>query len=292
MKIGILTRNENAWCSSKLRESLRRKNVEPTCFSFSNVAARVGAHPSLAFRGIDLIRDLSAVIVRPIGRGSLDEIVFQLDVLHKLKREGQVVINDPSAIERSVDKYQTLALLIEEGLQVPKTLVTESVSEALAAFNEFDQDAVIKPVFGSRGIGAARVSNSDVAERVFRTLRFYKHVIYIQEYVQHGSRDIRAFVIGDKVAAAMYRISDSWKTNVSRGAAPVPLELSSEVEEIAVKSAGAIGCEIAGVDIMESSRGLLINEINSQPGWRGLQSTTSTDISGKIADYLISKARR
>ena len=117
-------------------------------------------------------------------------------------------------------------------------------------------------------------------------------MIYIQEFVPHGTRDIRSFVIGDRVVAAMMRVSSSWKTNVSRGAKPVPLRPTGEIEELSVKTARTIGCEVAGVDLLESKTGLLINEINSQPGWRGLQTTTKVDIADEIAKYVIAKARR
>jgi RimK family alpha-L-glutamate ligase len=215
-----------------------------------------------------------------------------MDVLHKLRRIGLPVINDPSAIEKAVDKYYTLALLNEKGIPVPKTVITESVSEAVNAFKNLGGDTVVKPVFGSRGIGAARISNIDIAERVFRTLRFYRHVIYVQEFIQHPSRDIRTMIVGGKVVAAMYRVSDTWKTNVSRGAKPVSVNPGMDVERIALDAAAAIGCDIAGVDILESATGPLVNEVNSQPGWKGLQSTTATDIADKIAEHVITKARK
>jgi RimK family alpha-L-glutamate ligase len=215
-----------------------------------------------------------------------------MDTLHKLSRSGLPVINHPSAIEKAVDKYYALSLLDEKGIPVPRTVVTESVSEALAAFKAFAGEAVVKPVFGSRGIGASRISDVDVAERVFRTLRFYRHVIYVQEFVPHGKRDLRTLVVGGKVVAAMYRVSESWKTNVSQGATPVKASLVAETENLALWAAEAVGCDIAGVDLMESDTGLLVNEVNSQPGWRGLQSTTSVNIADNIAEYVLSNMRR
>jgi RimK family alpha-L-glutamate ligase len=110
--------------------------------------------------------------------------------------------------------------------------------------------------------------------------------------VPHGKRDIRMFVIGGKVVAAMYRVSKSWKTNVSQGSTPVKANPVMETEHLALESASAIGCEIAGVDIMESDAGLLVNEVNSQPGWKGLQSTTKTDIADQIAKFVLSRGRR
>jgi len=109
--------------------------------------------------------DLGALIIRPIGRGSLEEIIFRMDLLHRLQRLGMLIINPPSSIERSVDKYCTLALLEESGLPVPKTIVTESHEEALKAFHELGNDIVMKPLFGSRGIGSTRISDSEIPRR-------------------------------------------------------------------------------------------------------------------------------
>jgi RimK family alpha-L-glutamate ligase len=260
--------------------------------SFSVLAAKIGIAPRVSFEKLDILEDLGAILVRPIGRGSLDEVIFQMDMLHTLSRAKLPVINHPSAIEKAVDKYYALALLEENGIPTPKTVVTESIPDALEAFRAFGKDAIVKPVFGSRGIGAARISDIDVAERAFRTLRFYRHVIYVQEFVPHGKKDTRTFVIGGKVVAAMHRISKSWKTNVSQGASSVRANLPTEVEKLAIDAAKVIGCEIAGVDIMENTAGLYVNEVNSQPGWRGLQSTTRVDIADQIAEYVISRAHK
>jgi len=292
MNIGILTRNKNAWCSSRLREAFTRREVTPVCLKFQDLVGRVAADSRVTVKKTDIRNAMGALLVRPIGRGSLDETIFRLNLLHSISRAGLPVVNHPSSIERAADKYLTLSLLSEKGVKVPRTVVTESVPEALRAFREFGGDAVVKPVFGSRGIGAARISNEDVADRTFRTLRFNRHILYVQEFIQHGTRDIRAFVVGGKLVAAMFRIASSWKTNVSKGAKPTSFKGTAESEELAIKSANTIGTEIAGVDLMESRDGLLVTEVNSQPGWRGLQSTTQADIAGEIADFVISKAKR
>ncbi|MCJ7455413.1 RimK family alpha-L-glutamate ligase [Candidatus Bathyarchaeota archaeon] len=292
MKVGLMTRDQDAWCSSRLKEAFVRKSVEPVAFRFSDVAARIGSTPKFSLGEIDILSSLSAILVRPIGRGSLDEIIFQMDGLHKLAREGMPIINPPAAIERAVDKYYTLALLNERGIPVPRTVVTENIREAMQAFRSFGGDAVIKPVFGSRGIGVARISDEDIAERVMRTLRFYKHVLYVQEFIGHGTRDIRTFVVGGKVVAGIFRVSSSWKTNVSRGAVPKRFQVDPEVEALAVRASETLDCKIAGVDIMESERGLVVHEVNSQPGWRGLQMTTDVRIADEIAAFVIAQAKK
>ncbi len=291
MKMGIMTRDEDGWCSKQLRKAMERRNVTPVCFSYRQLIARVNYAPEASAGTIDLFRDLSSMITRPIGRGSLEEIIFRMNLLHRLERLGMLIINPPLAIERSVDKYCALTLLQENGLPVPNTAVTESHDEALKCFHELGGDVVVKPLFGSRGVGATRISDPDVAARVFRTISFYHGVLYIQKFIPHGASDIRAFVIGNRVVAAMRRIAETWKTNVSLGAKPVPLNLPEEMENLAVKAAEVIGCKVTGVDILEGPEGPVVVELNSQPGWRGLQSVTKTNIADEIISYILSELK-
>jgi len=289
MKIGIITRNADGWCSTQLREAMTKQGIMPLCFNFHQLVARVNMKPEASVNETSVLSELSALIIRPIGRGSLEEIIFRMDLLHRLQRLGMVVINPPLSIERSVDKFQTLALLEERGLPVPRTIATESPDEALKAFHELGGDVVIKPIFGSRGIGSTRISDPDVATRIFRTIAFYHGVLYLQEFVPHGFSDVRLFVVGDRIIAAMHRVAQNWKTNVSLGARPIAFKPSEELEELAVKTAQVVGCKVAGVDILESEKGPLIIELNSQPGWRGLQSVASVNIAEEIVKFVVSE---
>jgi len=289
--MGIITMNENGWCSNQLREAMKRRNITPVCFSFPQLVARVKYSPKESVGETNLLEDLRTLNIRPIGRGSLEEIIFRMDLLHRLERSGMLVINPPSAIERSVDKYHALTLLEEHGLPVPRTAVTESHVEALRSFHELGGNVVIKPLFGSRGIGSTRISDPDVATRVFRTVSFYHGVLYLQEFIPHGFSDIRAFVIGNRVLASMRRVAETWKTNVSLGAKPMPLKLNEELANLAVKASKVIGCKVAGVDILEGPEGPVIVELNSQPGWRGLQSVTEINIADEIIHFILSELR-
>ena len=291
LKIGIMTRDQDGWCSTQLRKAMKKQNVTPICFSYRQVIGRVNYTPEASVNEIDILQDLDAMITRPIGRGSLEEILFRMNLLQKLERLGLLIINPPLAIERSVDKYCSLTLFQENGLPVPRTAVTESHDEALKCFHELGGDVVVKPLFGSRGVGATRITDPDIAARVFRTISVHHGVLYLQEFINHGGSDIRAFVIGDRVVAAMRRIAENWKTNVSLGAKPVPLNLPAELESLAVKAAKVIGCKVTGVDIVEGPDGPLVIELNSQPGWRGLQSVTKISIADEIISYILSELK-
>ncbi|MGB9959927.1 MAG: RimK family alpha-L-glutamate ligase [Candidatus Bathyarchaeales archaeon] len=292
MKIGIVTKDPEAYGSATLREALTTRGISNVCLSFPQLVARVGYKPYFKMGRLDLLKELSALIIRPIGRGSLEEIVFRMDVLYRLQRLGLYVVNPPEAIEHCVDKYDILAILEDNGLPVPRTAVTENPEEALRLFHELGGDVVVKPVFGSRGIGSTRVTDPEVASTIFRAITFYHGVIYLQEFVPHGSSDIRAFVIGDRVAAAMRRVATNWKTNYSQGARPESIKLDNYLEDLAVKSAKVIECKIAGVDILESPKGPLIVEVNSQPGWKGLQSVASVNIADEIVAFVLSELKR
>lgn len=293
LKLGLLTRNQNSWCSARIRKAMIDHGIEPICFSFSDLIARVGFKPYVSIRNHeDFISEIKGVIVRPIGRGSLDEIIFRLDLLHKLERSGVVIINPPLAIERAVNKYHSLTILEEHGIPIPKTIVSENPDKMLEAFNEIGGDVVLKPIFGSRGMGVCRVSDFEIARRIFNALHYNRNVLYAQEFLPHGNRDIRAFVVDGEVIAAMYRRSDSWKTNISQGAQPISYKPSKDVEDLAIKSTQALGCIVAGVDILETKDGYFVNEINSQPGFRGLQSVTKVDIASKIVECLIKRMKK
>jgi RimK family alpha-L-glutamate ligase len=215
-----------------------------------------------------------------------------MDMLYKLERQGFYMVNPPTAIEHCVDKYDILAILEDEGIPVPRTLATENVNEALKAFSELGGDVVVKPIFGSRGKGATRIVDADIADTVFKAITFHHGVIYMQEFVPHGHSDIRAFVIDSRVIASMRRVAVGWKTNYSQGAKPAPTKISKEFEELAIKSAKAVGCKIAGVDILEGPKGPRIVDVNSQPGWKGLQAVTEVNIAEEIISFMLSELKK
>ncbi len=289
--IGILTRNPKGFGSSSLFEAAKKKGLNPFYFGFRDIVARVGMEPPIQVKGLPA-NEIQSIIVRPIGRSSLDQAIFRLDILYTMNDLGVNVINKPSAIEKSLDKYRSLYLLHKGGIPVPETVVLEDPSLAYEVMRIMP-DIVLKPVFGSRGHGSTRISDRDVAWNILREQAFFRHVIYMQKFIPHKRRDIRAFVVGGEVVAAMIRESpDSWKTNVAIGAKPKPIKLGGELENLAIKSTKVLGCEVAGVDILLSENGdAYVLEVNSQPGWRGLQSVTQVNIADRIIDYIISSSR-
>jgi RimK family alpha-L-glutamate ligase len=292
LKFGIMTRNMEAWSSSQVREALNKRGIPYECFTFPRLVARLAYKPYFRVNGTNILDELDALIIRPIGRGSLEELVFRMDILYKLERQGFYMVNPPTAIEHCVDKYDILAVLEDEGVPVPRTLATESVNEAIKAFNELGSDIVVKPIFGSRGKGATRVNDIDIADTIFKAITFHHGVIYMQEFVPHGTSDIRVFVIGNQVVASMRRVAQGWKTNYSQGAKPAPAKISKEFEEIAIKASKAVGCKIAGVDILEGPNGPRIVDVNSQPGWKGLQAVAKVNIAEEIVKFVLAELKK
>ncbi len=287
MQIGVVGKNAEGWETSELMASLKRREVPSLFLNFSSLVARVGYNPPIGVNIKNAAEELSALIVRPIGRGSLGEIIFRMDFLHNLEAQGVLVVNSAQTIERCVDKFYALTFLEKNGVPVPRTVVTESLEEALKAFHELGGDVVLKPLFGSRGVGSTRIFDEDIAARIFRSIKLHRGVFYLQEFIDHGESDIRAFVVNDCVVAAMRRVGKSWKTNVSQGARPVPIQLNEKLQSLAVEAARGVGSKVAGVDILESKKGPVIVEINSQPGWRGLQSVSRVKVSDCIVDYVL-----
>ena len=122
MKIGLLTRNAKAWCSAQLVKAIQDRGLEPFCFGFKDIIARVAYKIKVGINDFDAVNALKAIIVRPIGRGSLDEIIYRLDLLHRMERLGVPVINSPLSIEKAVDKFYALTLLEEKNISVPPKL--------------------------------------------------------------------------------------------------------------------------------------------------------------------------
>jgi RimK family alpha-L-glutamate ligase len=241
----------------------------------------------VAVRSRELCLDgCDAVIVRGIPRGSLEQVIFRVDALHALVARGVTCVNDPRAIERTVDKFLASALLAEAGVPTPRTIACERPDDALEGFAALGGDVIVKPLFGSMGNGMTRVDDADVAYRVFHALALERAVYYLQETLPHD-RDLRAFVVGGRVLAAIERVDEGWRANLARGASARAAELTAAQERVCVQAAEAVGADYAGVDLLRAADGReYILELNSIPGWHGLQQATGVDVAGALVAHL------
>lgn len=286
MRIGILGRC-GSWYVTALQSSLERRGIKAPCFPVTHLTARLASAPRVAV-STDSLDSYDILLVRAIPGGSLEQIIYRMDALHRLENAGVAIINSPLTIERSVDKYYTLTLMEDARLPTPRTIVTERFDDALAAFHELGGDVVVKPLFGAEGRGMVRVTDSDSAFRVFKALQLGNYVYYLQQYVPHDCMDIRVFVIGGQVAAAMLRRGKDWKTNIANGATAVPFALDDTLREMSVEAAGLLGAVYAGVDILPvEGGGYTLIEVNGIPGWRGLKSATGVDVAELLIDHIL-----
>ena len=285
-RVAILSEREN-FAVQELKAALSRHGITPVVLPASGLAAGIGAGAAVSAAGVPLDA-FDLVLIRQVPGGTLEQVVFRMDALHRLARLGVRVVNPPLAIERMVDKYTTSTLLAENSIPTPRTAATQTYEQAMEAFQLFGEDVVAKPLFGSEGRGIVRLSDPDTAYRVFRAWEQIGAVYYLQEFVDHGVTDIRAFVVGDRVVAAMERVGDSWKTNVSNGARAVARAVPPDWERLAVRAARAVGAIYAGVDMLPARDGsVLIHEVNAMPGWSGLQQTTDLRIGEAVVDHCL-----
>ena len=227
------------------------------------------------------------VLVRGIPRGSLEQVVFRVDVLHALAAAGVRAVNSAHAIERTVDKFLASSLLACAGLPTPRTIACERPADALEAFAELGGDVIVKPLFGSMGFGMVRVDDHDVAQRVFRALDLERAVYYLQETLPHDGRDVRALVVGEQVVAAIERSGDGWRTNLASGGRARPVRLDAEQERLCVPAAAALGADYAGVDLLRAPDGRdYVVEVNGIPGWQGVERATGVDVAAALAEHL------
>lgn len=285
MKVGILG-SPGGWHAQALRQALERRNCHVSCLPITELVTRISAQPWVRSRE-EPLDDYDVLFVRTIPGGSLEQIIFRMDVLHRLENAGVHLVNSPTTIERTVDKYYTSTLLEDAGLPTPRTIVTERFDQAVMAFHELGSDVVVKPLFGSEGQGIVRVSDPDTAYRVFRALELGRYVYYLQEFIPHGHEDIRVFVVGSEVVAAMVRRAKGWKTNIAQGASAEALAVDDELAEMSLRAARVVGAEYAGVDILPiEGGGYTVVEVNGIPGWRGLQAVTGVDVAELLVEYV------
>jgi ribosomal protein S6--L-glutamate ligase len=279
MRIAILS-GGRGWHVADLIRAADELGHAAEAVDFRRVAVGVEAAPT-PLAGFD------AAIVRTMPAGSLEQVVFRMDLLHAAGADGIRILNPPRAVETCVDKYLTNVRLARAGLPTPPTHVSQRADDALAAFEQLGGDVVVKPLFGSEGRGMVRLSDPETAWRTFHVLERTAQVIYQQRFVRHPGWDLRALVAGGRIVAAMRRRSGGWRTNVAQGGTAERVELGRVEASLAVRAAEAVGCPVAGVDLLPGPGGeLFVVEVNAVPGWRALAPVSGVDIATEVVRFL------
>jgi ribosomal protein S6--L-glutamate ligase len=285
MRIALLSAG-SGWHVRDLQRAAAQLGHDAVAVDFRRVTAGV-ATPA------DSLADYDGVVVRTMPPGSLEQVVFRMDVLHRLQARGVAVLNPPAAVETCVDKYLASARLEAAGLRVPPTVVCQHADAALEAFAALGGDVVVKPLFGSEGRGMVRLTDPEMAWRTFRTLERLQAVLYLQRFVPHPGWDLRLFVLGGRVLAAMRRRGGGdWRTNVAQGGTAEPVAVAPAEADLAVRAAAAVGAPVAGVDLLPGTDGAwYVLEVNAVPGWRALAPVSGVDVAAALVRFLACECR-
>ena len=258
-----------------------------------------------AARGISVERLHDESVTFPLVRNGFHaDLVLNRSVSHTrslyalrfFEHYGVPTVNPYEVVNLCGDKVLASLRLQEAGIPTPRTVVALTPDAALKALDEIGYPAVLKPPIGSWGRLMAKVDDREEAEQIIEhktALGSPMHsVFYVQEYVRKPDRDLRVFVVGDEVVAAMYRHSADWRTNAHLGGSTEALAPDGEVAELAMRAAEAVGGGVLAVDLMESPDGLLVHEVNPTPEFKALAGATGIDIAARIVDYAAGVAAR
>jgi len=273
---------KEGWHVKDLQRAAQSLGFNAQVSDFRMISHSLAQHSKHDFNEAD------CTIIRTMPPGSLEQVVFRMDVLHALQRQGKKVLNSPRALESAVDKFLASELLQSHGLDIPHTFCCQDSDTAMEAFVRLGKDIVVKPLFGAEGRGILRIEDEQLAWRVFRAIEKIGGVIYLQPYVKHPGWDLRIFVLGKKVLGGMKRTAPqgAWMTNVAQGGKGEAYKLNSNLEEISIKASSAVGAEIAGVDLILDEDGKwLVLEVNAVPGWKAFAPVTGIDIAREILIY-------
>ena len=287
--IAIVT-DDPGWHGSQLKRAFRARDCESSYISLMDcrIDFNHGYHGIFIPGFKQNLPD--GVFVRGVPGGTLEQVILRLDVLHALQELGIPVYNNVRAVERSVDKAMTSFLLKRASIPTPITWVTEGTAQARAILmreTAAGREVVIKPLFGSQGIGLQRLSaGMDIPEAAT-----YNNVYYMQSFVARPDanwHDWRVLVIGGKAVAAMIRRGRDWINNVAQGARCEKIQLEESLARLAIDATRAVGMDYAGVDILKDTSGQpYVIEVNSIPAWKGLQGVTDFNIAQFLADDLV-----
>lgn len=306
LKIGILA-TEGSWYYRDLERAARDRRYDCDLLEFSRLVAEVTAtaasfwsvapvnpdanspaNRETALHSWSSASDYDCILVRTMPPGSLEQVVYRMDLLARLECNGTRVVNSPKSLECAIDKYLTTARLQAAGLPVPETVVCEHEDDAMVAFERLGGDVVVKPLFGSEGRGIVRVTDPDLAHRTFRTLMRLNAVIYLQRFVNHGGFDVRILVLNGRVLGGMKRHSPhDFRTNVARQGIAEPHTPTAREIDLALRAVATTGTFVAGVDLLyDQNETCHVIEVNAVPGWQAFARVTGIDVAGELMDEL------
>ncbi|MDR3491100.1 MAG: 30S ribosomal protein S6--L-glutamate ligase [Gammaproteobacteria bacterium] len=287
MKIAILSRSRDLYSTKRLVEAAKNHghvaDVIDTLRCYMNITS---AQPTIHYKGAEL-KHYDAVIPR-VGSSVT---FYGAAVVRQLEMMNVFCVNGSVAITRARDKLRSLQLLSKRGIGLPTTGFAHSIDEIQDLIKMVGGvPLVIKFLEGTQGIGVVLVETAKAARSVMEAFLGLKVNILVQEYIKEANgADIRCFVVGDNVVAAMKRQSNSpeeFRSNLHRGGAASAAEITEEERTMAIRAAHIMGLNVAGVDIVRSNRGPLIIEVNASPGLEGIEKATKIDVASSIIEFI------
>lgn len=273
------------WDEKELIKAVRKRNAKPLVIDQKSIFLDItGNKDNIPEADIYLQRSVSTL------KG--------LYISKILEEKGYTVINSFESSRICADKLLTTLALAKAGVPTPRTLVAFDIESGLEALEKLGYPAVIKPVIGSWGRFVALLRDRQTARSIMEERAFMGalyQTFYIQEYVEKiGNRDIRSFVIGDRVVAAIYRVAvkDELRTNTALGGKAEPCPITPEIESLSLKAAEAVGGEgVYGVDILIGNKGMMVNEVNHTVEFHTTVPVTGIDVPGLIIDYVLERVK-
>jgi ribosomal protein S6--L-glutamate ligase len=287
MRIAVLASNPELYSNQRLMASGEERGHDMHFIAIKNCYMDITASkPEIHYRGGEILKGFDAVIprVRPAAT------FYGTSVLRQFGAQGSYLLNGPVAISRSRDKLRTLQILSGTDVNIPKTAFADSPHDTKDMVKLVGgAPVVIKLLEGTQGVGVVLAETNKAAESVVNAFKSLKANILVQEFIAESKGvDLRCFVIGDKVVAAMERhaAEGEFRANIHLGGTGHKAKITPEERKMAVKAAKAMDLRVAGVDIIRSSKGPMILEINSSPGLQGVEGATGKDIAGMMIEHI------
>jgi len=294
MRIAILSRNPKLYSTIRLKDAAQRAGHEVRVIDALHCFMHIGAaDPTIHYRRDEVFSrgDFDAVIPR-IGASIT---FYGTAVVRQFEMMGVYCVNESVAITRARDKLRSMQLLSRKGVGIPVTAFANHPDDVTGLIREVGgAPLVIKLLEGTQGIGVVLAETNNVAQSVIQAFMGLETNILVQEFVKEsGGSDIRCFVVGGKVVAAMIRqaAEGEFRSNLHRGGTATAAHLTPAERRAAVKAAAVMGLNVCGVDLLRSSRGPLIVEVNSSPGLRGIEEATGKDVAALIIEFIERSAR-
>jgi ribosomal protein S6--L-glutamate ligase len=293
-RIVILSRNRKLYSTSRLMEAAKVRGVRVSVIDPLRCYMRISVNgPQIHYRGRRLT-DVAAIIPR-VGASVT---FYATAVVRQFEMMGIYTPNTSDAIQRARDKLRASQLLSQAGVDMPVTVFGDNPDDTKDLLTMLGKTPhVIKLVEGSQGQGVVLAETRSASESLIEAFRGLQANFLVQEFIKEAKgSDIRAFVVGGKVVAAMRRQAKEgeFRSNLHRGGFAVPVKISKLERETAIRAAEVMGLGIAGVDMIQSDRGPLVLEVNSSPGLEGIEGSTKIDVAGLIIEHVVRKvgARR